>query len=162
MIRYTLKCPQDHRFESWFRSAEAYDTLLQQGQVGCPVCGDTEITKAMMTPPVTTSRRKTAAPVQEPASEQPVPASAPAPTPPATPALSPEQIEQTVAKLRAEIEQNSDYVGKEFVSEARKMHEGDAPARAIYGEAKLDEAKALVEEGVPVLPLPFLPKRKMN
>jgi hypothetical protein len=79
-----------------------------------------------------------------------------------SPPPSPEQIEQAVAKLRAEVEANSDYVGVEFAAEARKIHEGEAPARAIYGEAKLDEAKALIEDGVPVLPLPFTPKRKMN
>ena len=63
---------------------------------------------------------------------------------------------------RAEVEANSDYVGKNFVTEARKMHEGTATPRAIHGEARLDEAKKLVEDGVPVMPLPFLPPRKLN
>lgn len=71
-------------------------------------------------------------------------------------------VEQALTELRKRIEDNSDYVGREFASEARKMHLGDAPARAIYGEAKLDEARALVEDGVPVAPLPFLPNRKSN
>jgi hypothetical protein len=39
---------------------------------------------------------------------------------------------------------------------------GDAPERAIYGEAKPDEARAMIEEGLPVAPLPFLPARKVN
>ncbi|WP_434288574.1 DUF1178 family protein [Celeribacter sp. SCSIO 80788] len=154
MIRYSLKCAEGHQFESWFRSADAFDTLRTSGQVSCPVCGATDVEKAIMAPRVSTSRSRADAPAQG--------------TPPATPAPdmspppSPEQIEQAVAKLRAEVEANSDYVGVEFAAEARKIHEGEAPARAIYGEAKLDEAKALIEDGVPVLPLPFTPKRKMN
>ena len=63
---------------------------------------------------------------------------------------------------RGHVEENSDYVGKEFASEARKIHLGEAPERAIYGEAKLDEAKSLIEDGVPVAPLPFVPSRKTN
>ena len=70
--------------------------------------------------------------------------------------------ERALAELRRRVEDNSDYVGKDFVSQARAMHEGDAPGRAIHGEAKLDEAKALVEEGIPVMPLPFLPNRRTN
>ncbi|MEN8840515.1 MAG: DUF1178 family protein, partial [Octadecabacter sp.] len=61
-----------------------------------------------------------------------------------------------------DVEDNSDYVGKSFVDEARKMHDGEAPERAIWGEAKLDDAKKLVDDGVPVMPLPFMPKRKTN
>jgi len=64
--------------------------------------------------------------------------------------------------LRAEVEANSDYVGRDFVQQARAMHLGELPERAIHGEAKLAEAKALIDEGVPVLPLPFIPKAKTN
>ncbi len=60
------------------------------------------------------------------------------------------------------IEANSDYVGPKFAAEARKMHDGDAPTRAIFGEANPAEAKALIEDGVPILPLPFGPKQKAN
>jgi hypothetical protein len=67
-----------------------------------------------------------------------------------------------LAALRAEVEANSAYVGKDFVAEARRMHEGTSPTRAIHGEARLDEAKKLVADGVPVMPLPFLPPRKVN
>jgi len=64
--------------------------------------------------------------------------------------------------LRAQIEANSDYVGSDFVQEARAMHLGDTPERAIHGEAKLADAKALIDEGVPIMPLPFIPKNKTN
>ena len=173
MIRYTLKCAQDHGFESWFRSADDFDGQVARGLVSCPICGDTGVVKSLMAPRVTTSRNKAAAPVTSPTS---APASAPSPTPatapeaPATqtaaPATQPSpnaaDMEKAIAEMRAQVEGNSDYVGMEFAAEARKMHEGETPARAIYGEAKIDDAKALLEEGVPVLPLPFTPKRKMN
>ncbi|WP_460274193.1 DUF1178 family protein [Celeribacter sp. ULVN23_4] len=164
MIRYTLKCAEGHQFESWFQSADAFETLQASGQVECPLCGSLKVRKAIMAPRVSTARSRAAQEepqpqeVTQPSAEQPKPAQPPAKAPTPTP----EQVEQAVAKLRAEVEANSDYVGVEFAKEARKMHEGDAPVRAIYGEAKLDEAKALIEDGVPVMPLPFTPKRKMN
>ena len=67
-----------------------------------------------------------------------------------------------MARMRAEIEAKSEYVGVNFVTEARAMHAGTTPERAIYGEAKPEEARKLLEEGVPVMPLPFLPSRKAN
>jgi hypothetical protein len=72
------------------------------------------------------------------------------------------EIARKLQALRAEVEANSDYVGRDFVREARAMHLGETPERAIHGEARLDEAKALLEEGVPVMPLPFIPKIKTN
>jgi hypothetical protein len=66
------------------------------------------------------------------------------------------------AKIKQKIEANSDYVGMNFAHEARAMHSGESPNRAIYGEAKAEEAKALIDEGIPVAPLPFVPKRQTN
>ncbi|MBO9402148.1 DUF1178 family protein [Shimia sp. R9_3] len=156
MINYTLKCANDHRFDSWFQSAEAFDKLQASGMVACALCGNTDVTKAMMAPRVRPARKAAAAPAPQ---EQP--AEAPKPNPgalsaPASPA------EQALRELRQHVEANSDYVGKDFASEARAMHEGSAPERAIYGEAKPEEAKALIEEGVPVAPLPFSIGRKTN
>ena len=70
--------------------------------------------------------------------------------------------EQALAALRKKIEANADYVGPKFAREARAIHEGSAPERPIYGEARADEARALLEDGVPVAPLPFTPGRKSN
>jgi hypothetical protein len=70
--------------------------------------------------------------------------------------------EQALAEMRKKVEANSEYVGPKFADEARKMHLGDAPERAIYGEAKMEDAKKLIEDGVPVLPLPFKPNRSTN
>jgi hypothetical protein len=67
-----------------------------------------------------------------------------------------------LARLREEVETKSDYVGLRFAAEARAIHEGRAPERSIYGEARPDEARALIEDGVPVAPLPFIPKARAN
>ncbi len=137
MIRFSLSCSAGHDFDSWFQSGAAYDRLAARGMVACPVCGDTQVTKALMAPAV--------------ASAKPV-ASA---TPPVDPAAK-------LAALRAEIEAQSEYVGSRFAQEARAMYLGERPNRAIYGEAAVADAKALIEDGVPVLPLPFTPTRNTN
>ncbi|MFA3917513.1 DUF1178 family protein [Ruegeria hyattellae] len=152
MIQYALKCSHGHGFDSWFQSAAAYDKLRAAGMVACAICGDQHVEKAVMTPRVRPARNAVD-----------VPNSPPKPQSEAVPLNVPRNAaEKALAELRKRVEDTSDYVGREFASEARKMHLGDAPARAIYGEAKLDEARALVEDGVPVAPLPFVPNRKSN
>jgi hypothetical protein len=137
MIRYTLRCDKDHGFDSWFGSAAAYDSLRASGHVACPDCGSTRVEKALMAPNVTPSRKQPLAAPQDPR-------------------------EAALAELRRRVEENSDYVGLEFAAEARRIHEGEAPERSIYGEARPDEARRLIEDGVPVAPLPFLPKARAN
>lgn len=154
MIQYSLKCAQDHRFDSWFQSAEAFDKLKGAGMVTCSICGSSDVKKAIMAPRVRPSRTAQAAhpdAAQDDQPQQPPRLSEPASV-----------AEQALSELKREIEKNSEYVGDKFVREARAMHEGDAPERAIYGEAKLEEAKQLIEDGVPVTPLPFRPGRKTN
>ena len=185
MIRYALKCAEGHSFESWFQSAEAYDKLATAGLVSCAICGSTSVEKAIMAPRVRPSRvleaRAEAAPQVPALSQQALPQQHSSTGAAATPGLAaaeqvagaPEQasanlstpsseLEQAVAELRKQVEANSDYVGGNFAEEARAMHLGDAPNRAIHGEAKPEEAKSLIEDGVPVVPLPFLPSRKTN
>lgn len=141
MIQYSLKCSAGHSFDSWFQSAAAYEKLSATSMVACSVCGVTQVEKAIMSPRVTSARSNK--------DDRPL-------TAPASPA------EQALAEIRRKIEANSDYVGRDFVAEARRMHLGETPERAIYGEARVEEAKALVEDGIPVAPLPFLPNRKAN
>lgn len=145
MIRYNLKCAEDHSFDSWFASADAFETLFKSAMVACPVCGSADVSKSLMAPQVKPSRSKAAAPAEE------RPLQAPA-----------SEAEVALKKMRKHVEDNSDYVGMSFAAEARKMNDGDIPARSIYGEAKPEEAKKLIEEGVPVAPLPFVPQRKTN
>ena len=149
MIRYSLKCSDGHAFESWFRDSAAYDSLRAAGQVTCATCGSPQVDKALMTPAVAV-RGEAALPA--------VPSPAPAPQP-ALSAPPDSPMHRALAALRAEIEANADYVGPRFAQEARKMHEGEAEHRAIWGEATGEEARALVEDGVPVAPLPWLVRR---
>lgn len=137
MIRYDLTCDKGHAFDSWFASAAAYDRLAGAGHVACPDCGSAQVSKALMAPAVVAKPERSLTTPRDPR-------------------------EAALAELRAQVEANSDYVGLSFAAEARAMHEGRAPERPIHGEAKLDEARKLIEDGVPVAPLPFLPARKAN
>lgn len=145
MIHYALKCSEDHRFESWFQSAQAFDKLKVAGMVSCSVCGSTEVDRDLMAPRVSQSKSKAED------THKPRPLSAPA-----SPA------EQALAELKAHVEKNSDYVGRDFAREARAMHGGEVPQRSIHGEARPEEARKLVEDGIPIAPLPFRPNRKSN
>lgn len=147
MIQYALKCAEGHAFDSWFKSAEAFDKLAAAGLVQCAICGSAQVEKAMMTPRVGSGRKT--GPAEDTARDRPLsqPANA---------------AEKAIAALRRKVEENSDYVGKNFASEARAIHEGAAPERPIYGEARAEDARALIEDGVPVAPLPFTPNRKTN
>ena len=146
MIRFTLQCPEGHRFDSWFRDGGAFEALSAAGGLSCPDCGATEIEKSLMTPQVRPARKAVAAPTE----------TAPAPLAPET------KRERALAALKAKIEAEADYVGMRFAREARAIHNGDAPDRPIYGEAKPSDAIELIEDGVPVAPLPFAPTRKVN
>ncbi len=134
MIRYHLRCDNDHTFESWFQSGAAFDKLVAAQMVGCTVCGSTAVTKSIMAPAVSTSQEIT----------------------------PPKAVPNPIEALRAKVEAGSDYVGRAFAKEARDMHEGVSPERAIYGEANLQEARKLVEDGIPVVPLPFMPRKKTH
>jgi len=165
MIQYALKCAEGHSFDSWFQSASAYDKLAAAGMVTCAVCGSAKVEKAIMTPRVRTARNAVS-PVGE---AEVAPTQAPAPVPEPQPKAESGPLsapasaaEQAMAEMRRKVEENSDYVGKDFATEARAMHLGEAPERSIYGEARLEEAKELIEEGIPVAPLPFMPNRKTN
>ncbi|MGA0541478.1 DUF1178 family protein [Neotabrizicola sp. VNH66] len=146
MIRYTLKCGAGHGFDSWFADAAAYEALARAGQLACPVCGQTSVEKALMAPAVAQPRSRSAE-AEAPAPDLRAPGS---------------DLEAKLAALRQHVEANSEYVGVNFVAEARRMHEGEAPERSIHGEAKPEEARKLLEDGIPVAPLPFLPGRKAN
>lgn len=136
MIRYDLKCSKGHSFDSWFGSSADFDKLMHAEMITCAVCGGTNVEKAIMAPRVSIKEN------------QPLTA-------------TPSPAEQAVKDLRAKIEASTDNVGTNFATEARRIHYGDAPERAIIGEAKVEEAKALVEEGVKITPLPWN-DRKVN
>lgn len=135
MIRYALRCKNGHDFDGWFRSSEGFETMRDAGQVTCTQCGSAEVKKGLMAPALPSDKRDTAEPSAK---------------------------EAALKKLREHVEKNSDYVGLSFADEARAMHEGTRPSRAIHGEARPEDARKLIEDGVPVAPLPFIPKQKAN
>lgn len=137
MIRYNLRCPEGHDFEGWFRSSAAFDAQRAAGQVACTICGSTQVDKALMAPMVPKPNE-------------------------AAPAPAPADLDAAIARIRAHVEANSDYVGNRFAAEARAMHAGERPSRAIHGEARPEDARALIEDGVPIAPLPFRPRQKSN
>jgi hypothetical protein len=147
MIRYALRCDNAHAFDSWFQSAAGYDQLVAGGQVACPECGSKGVAKGLMAPSVAAEAGPRGDRI-----EVPVPTLS-------TPA-GPREV--ALAELRRKIEEKSEYVGMNFATEARRIHDGDAPERSIYGEARPDEARKLIEDGVPVAPLPFMPVGKVN
>jgi hypothetical protein len=156
MIHYNLRCEKGHAFESWFQSSSAYETQEKRGLVNCAVCGSTEVERAIMAPQIVSKKgrenvRSEPAPTPVPAAEVTAPAS--------TPLLMAQEVElrTKLKELRDHIVKNADNVGERFPAEARKMHYGDIEHRPIFGEASPDEARALVDEGVEVMPLPVLP-----
>ena len=137
MIQYTLKCDKGHSFESWFQSSSAFEKLQASKMIVCSICGTSKIEKAIMAPRVNKNTKISVKKKKHPA-------------------------EQVIAEIKKHVEENSHYVGKDFAKEARAMHLGDLPERAIYGEAKTEEAKSLIDDGIPVTPLPLTPNRKTN
>ena len=141
MICYSLICSKSHTFESWFANAEAYDKLKAQNLLSCPECGTSEVDKAIMAPNVSSKTNK------KPVITQPE--------------LSPSTSEKAIQEIKAHIKNNSEDVGENFAVIARKMHEGETPERNIHGKTSLSEAKSLSEDGVPIIPIPWL-NRKTN
>ena len=142
MIVYELKCAGGHVFEGWFRDADTYDRQAAAGKVACAVCGDTQVAKAPMAPRLAKRRG------------EPVPVEA---KPGAKPGL-PAEAAKLLTELRQKIESECDYVGERFAEEARRIHYGEAEKRGIYGEASDDQARELVDEGIEVKKVPWLPR----
>lgn len=163
MIRYSLTCDKAHEFEGWFASSDAYDRQASRKLVTCPRCGSSKVGKALMAPSVQTSEKKRAA-RRRPATDGPAPSvPPPAATPPAPPppqlVASAEHREMLLRlrKMRDEVLAKSEYVGPRFAEEARRIHNDEASARGIHGEASPDDVKALHEDGIEVFPVPVLP-----
>jgi hypothetical protein len=156
MIHYALQCERGHAFESWFQSSAAYESQEKRKLVNCPVCGSAKVERAIMAPQIVSKKGRAST---EPVTAAPAEAATPVSAPASTPLLMAQERElrAKLKELREHIVKNADNVGERFPNEARKMHYGDIEHRPIYGEASPDEARALIEEGVEVTPLPVLP-----
>ena len=133
MIRYALACDQDHEFEGWFGASADFDDQSARGLIECPVCATKAVRKQIMAPAVSGTKRRSV---------------------PETSPQAREVMMEAMGQVRRHVEDNFDYVGDTFAKEARAIHEGKSEERGIYGEATPTEVKKLVEDGVPVAPLP--------
>ena len=142
MIRYALTCDHDHEFEGWFASSSDFDDQQGRGLLECPMCASKMVRKQIMAPAIAGTKR-----------------TAPAET---SPAKQQAMMMEAAGRIRAHVEENFDDVGDGFASEARAIHEGKAEDRGIYGQASPREVRELVEDGVPVAPLPPEPPKKTD
>jgi hypothetical protein len=155
MIHYQLRCSAEHSFDGWFRDSAAFTDQAKRGLLNCPVCGETDVARALMAPAL---GRPRAAPAQaEPPS---VPAASPAApaSQPVAGGVLPDQMRAMLQRMRAEVEKRCDYVGPAFADEARRIHKGESTARGIYGEATPEQAERLAEEGIAVAQIPWVPR----
>lgn len=171
MIVFDLKCyDRNHVFEGWFASSAEYEKQRAGGMIACPMCGDTQVRKAVMSPAVGPKSNQGGRPGSN----------AQAPTASDTPhkshavalsnASSGVEMEKmrtlitALAEVQKEILAKSEWVGRDFADRARAMHYGEEPHQQIHGEVAADEARALLEEGVEVapLPLPIVPPEIQN
>jgi hypothetical protein len=155
MIRYALICAKGHGFESWFQNSAAYDKQAKRGLVECPVCGNTKVEKAIMAPRIAGTRKRGKVLVPVPMGDVPAADAVKAPVAMVSP--QEQEFRAKLKELKEHLTKNSDYVGQKFPEEARKMHYGDIERRSIYGEATLQDAKEMHDEGIEVHPLPVLP-----
>lgn len=141
MIRYDLSCDKGHDFDGWFRDSAAFDRQIKAKLVACSHCGSENVQKQLMAPGIPAkSNTKSSTLV--------------------TGAVDPrsQMLLQMMREVRRSVEENSEYVGDRFADQARKMHYSEIERHGIYGEAKPEEAKALIEEGIEVHHLPRLPE----
>lgn len=157
MIVFDLCCAAgDHRFEAWFNSSTGFAEQEARGLIACPVCGDSDVRKAVMAPRVGAKSNQLAAPAA------PVPAKNEAAS-----EISPELVRKVMAGIaaqQAEMLPQSRWVGRDFADAARAMHEGRAKDDLIHGQTSPEEAQALRDDGIAAMPLlvPFVPPEATN
>ena len=139
MIRYALACDHGHEFEGWFGSSDAFDDQQARGLIDCPMCASKSVRKQIMAPAVAGTKRR---------GDEPNPGQMQA------------MMMEAAGRIRAHVEANFDDVGDTFAREARAIHEGKSEERGIYGPATSAEVRDLVEDGIPIAPLPAEPPGK--
>ncbi|MCP1199941.1 DUF1178 family protein [Notoacmeibacter sp. MSK16QG-6] len=148
MIHYALRCVDGHQFDGWFRSSSDFDAQKQRGLLSCPHCHTASVEKTLMAPAVRSPAEKTVAPADAPQ--------------PQSVGLVPDenqaQMLKQMAKMVREMKADATDVGEKFAEEARRIHFGETDKKKIYGSAKAEDVKSLLDDGVPVLPIPDLPE----
>jgi hypothetical protein len=165
MILYRLRCSKGHEFDGWFKDSKTYERQEKRSLVGCAVCGDAQVTRALMAPRLGTKGNKKATAVTRAVTPVEAPAAAPPPEVQqaqhqmaALARRMPKELREALVKVRSEIEKNCEHVGDKFAEEARKIHYGESDKRGIYGETSDREAEELAEEGIEFGRLPWVPR----
>ena len=153
MIHYALRCVDGHGFDGWFRSSGDFDSQAGSGLLDCPVCASTQVSRAIMSPRLSSSA---VAPAPAPAAPE-----RSAGPPREAPQAMPSELRAALQKFRAKVERDCDYVGPRFAEaaralHARSVHEDAQRLRPIYGEATPDEAQSLAEDGIAVATIPWV------
>ena len=138
MIKYNLKCQNNHEFESWFSNSKEYEKLNKKRLLECIFCSSKKINKSMMAPTILNSKKKD------------------------------NQIEiinkdfkdkkNELLNLRKYIEKNFDYVGKDFGKKVREVYYDKKNKKAIYGTTTPEEREELADEGIDLLSIPWVNK----
>ena len=138
MIKYNLKCHNDHEFESWFSNSKEYDKLNKKGLLECIYCSSKKINKSIMSPTIFNSKEKN------------------------------KRIEATnenfkdkknkLLNLRKYIEKNFDYVGNDFSKKVREVYYDKKSKKSIYGTTTTKEREELAEEGIDLISIPWANK----
>lgn len=151
MIVFDLACADGHVFEAWFAGSDAYQDQKARGLLCCPVCGATDVDKAVMAPNVAKKGNQRVTAMTAPADITPQPTEVKA-------------LLEKMASVQAEMLKSSQWVGTEFASKARAMEAGDIDPAVIHGQTSLNEARELLEDGIAVMPLllPIVPPEKQN
>ena len=132
MIKYSLKCKNGHLFDSWFSDNNSFEYLQKSKNLECEICSTKEVEKSLMAPSVRADKEKNQGFLTTKGA-----------------------LEKEILSLKKKISTSAEDVGKEFASEARAIHYGEAAERSIYGKTTRSEAIELAEEGVPFVPLPW-------
>jgi len=147
MIVFELICPEHHRFEGWFASSDDFQLQKTGGLLTCPNCGNSAINKLP-----TAKIAKSDSTAMDAGSRRTTGSGSSVATPSAMPTA--EQLHKVIDYFLA----NSENVGNQFADEARRIHREEVPARNIRGVATREETEELIDEGVPIMPLPVPPQ----
>jgi len=129
MMHYALVCDEGHDFDGWFRDSATFEQQCAGHMIACPFCASTKVSRGVMAPRVARSGRGDDA----------------------------DRLREMIRELREKVVAGTEDVGDRFPDEARAIEDGDAARRPIRGRATFEEAKALLEDGIEILPVPGLP-----
>ena len=135
-----LRCSSGHRFEGWFANEEDFLDQNGRGLIDCPLCADKVIARMPSAPRLNLSGAREQAPVV---------------AAPVTPPDTATEMQSRWMQVMRQVIANTEDVGTRFADEAPRIHDGEAPERAIRGQASADEREALLDEGIEVHPLPL-------